>query len=92
MTTPALDVTDRDALIAAVEAGAAPGYLAFWGHTGDADAVGPFVFSQWREAPFVIEGVRYATAEHYMMAQKAMLFADEAVRARIVAATPRERR
>jgi hypothetical protein len=31
-------------------------------------------------APFVINGQRYQTAEHYMMAEKAHLFGDEACR------------
>lgn len=34
------------------------------------------VFSQWFHAPFVIEGIRYETAEQYMMAKKALLFND----------------
>ena len=80
---------DRKGLIAAVEAGAAPEYLYFWGHTGNPGHAGPFVFSQWWEAPFVVDGVRYPTAEHYMMAEKARLFGDEAMGARIIeAATP----
>ena len=34
------------------------------------------VLSQWFYAPFVVEGVQYATAEQYMMAKKALLFKD----------------
>jgi ribA/ribD-fused uncharacterized protein len=79
-------VYDRATLVAAVAAGAKPKYLAFWGHTGAADEVGPFVFSQWRHAPFVIDGIRYPTAEHYMMAQKAILFGDEIKRSEIIVA------
>lgn len=33
-------------------------------------------FSQWYAAPFTVEGIRYATAEQYMMARKALLFND----------------
>lgn len=63
-------------------------YLFFWGHTGQAGApVGKECFSQWYPAPFTIEGDTYATAEHYMMAEKARLFHDEATRALILQAT-----
>ena len=33
-------------------------------------------FSQWFYAPFTVEGIRYSTAEQYMMAKKALLFND----------------
>lgn len=36
------------------------------------------VFSQWARIPFVVDGVLYKTAEHYMMAEKARLFNDVA--------------
>jgi hypothetical protein len=50
------------------------------------------VFSQWWDRhPFAIDGVTYATAEHYMMASKARLFGDKAVLQKILAArTPGE--
>jgi len=52
-------------------------YLFFWGHTPTrAGEIDKAVFSQWYPAPFTLDGVRYATAEHYMMAEKAALFAD----------------
>lgn len=38
------------------------------------DAYG--VFSQWFDYSFVIEGIRYANAEQYMMAKKALLAGD----------------
>lgn len=34
------------------------------------------IFSQWHPTTFVIEGIRYATAEQYMMAKKALLAGD----------------
>ena len=38
---------------------------------------GPWgALSQWHASPFVVDGVRYATAEHWMMAAKARLFGD----------------
>lgn len=86
-TKPPADIFDRACLIAEVERGTPIKYVFFWGHTGAADRVGTFVFSQWREpAAFTLDGVSYATAEHYMMAQKARLFGDEATRAKIIAA------
>ncbi len=41
-------------------------------------------FSQWYDAPFVIGAERYPTAEHYMMAEKAALFADDEIRAKVL--------
>jgi ribA/ribD-fused uncharacterized protein len=59
------------------EAGALPELLLFWGHRPPKDGgVGQGCLSQWYPAPFTADGVRYATAEHYMMAGKARLFGD----------------
>lgn len=33
-------------------------------------------FSQWHKSPFMLDGTLYNTAEQYMMAEKARLFAD----------------
>lgn len=65
-------------------------YLYFWGHTSAPGApLGKACFSQWFKSPFVLEGVRYATAEHWMMAGKARLFGDErALEAVLAARTP----
>lgn len=52
-------------------------FLLFWGHKAPADKrVGEWCLSQWAPRPFVVDGVRYPTAEHYMMAGKARLFGD----------------
>ena len=76
-----------DELCAAVARGARMKYLAFWGHRPRYPGeVGPSCLSQWYEAPFEVDGVRYATAEHYMMAGKARLFGDEGIAGRVVAA------
>jgi len=72
-------------LRAALSAGAQFHYLCFWGHRVTPGQVGKSCFSQWYPAPFELEGQRYATAEHWMMAGKARLFGDEAIHARIVA-------
>lgn len=34
-------------------------------------------FSQWAKSIFTVDGVRYSSAEQYMMAQKALLFEDK---------------
>ncbi|RYF64428.1 MAG: NADAR family protein [Cytophagaceae bacterium] len=67
-------------------------YLLFWGHQPERDgSVGKGCFSQWWPSVFSIDGIDYATAEHWMMAEKARLFNDEAIRDRILMAkTPGE--
>jgi ribA/ribD-fused uncharacterized protein len=48
-------------------------------------------FSQWYEARFTVDGISYPTAEHFMMAEKAGVFTDVAVRERVLGArTPAE--
>jgi ribA/ribD-fused uncharacterized protein len=52
--------------------------LAFWGHRPERDgSVGAGCLSQWWPAPFVVDGINYPTAEHWMMAGKARLFNDD---------------
>lgn len=64
-----------------------PKYLCFWGHRPTASgAIGTGCLSQWWPSPFTVDGVEYATAEHYMMAEKARLFGDQEIAARVVAA------
>ncbi|MEU9411575.1 NADAR family protein [Streptomyces sp. NPDC048281] len=81
-----------EALIRAVQAGARIRYLHFWGHRPRPDGqVSASCLSQWWASPFVVDGVEYATAEHWMMAGKARLFGDaEAERAVLAAAHPAE--
>lgn len=50
-------------------------------------------FSQWHPSVFVVDGVRYVTAEQYMMAGKARLFGDDEVLAQVLATpSPREQK
>ncbi|MFD7310927.1 NADAR family protein [Promicromonospora sp. NPDC059942] len=79
-----------DELRMLVEAGATPKYLHFWGHQPEpGGTAGKGSLSQWFEAEFEVDGVRYRTAEHWMMAQKARLFDDpEAERAAVDASNP----
>jgi ribA/ribD-fused uncharacterized protein len=52
-------------------------FLFFWGHSNTLkEQVGKFCFSQWFELPFVVDNITYQTAEHWMMANKALLFND----------------
>ena len=49
-------------------------YLFFGGYTPkQAGKIDKAVLSQWYPAPFVVADVHDATAEHYMMAEKACL-------------------
>lgn len=83
----ALDARDVPSLVAAVAGGARPRYSFFWGHTPKVDGkVGSWVLSQWYPAPFEVDGHRYLTAEHWMMAHKALLFDDHERHAAILAA------
>jgi ribA/ribD-fused uncharacterized protein len=69
---------DLSSLQRRVEAGWSPTFLFFWGHSArPGGTIGKECLSQWYPAPFVLDGYRYATAEHYMMAQKAVLFGDD---------------
>jgi ribA/ribD-fused uncharacterized protein len=77
---------DVEALRTRAAAGERFAYLHFWGHRqGAGGAVSKSCFSQWYASPFVVDGVRYATAEHWMMAEKARLFRDEDALSKIVA-------
>lgn len=82
----------QDELLAAEAAGHRLKFLLFWGHTPPKSGeVGPHLLSQWFEHPFEVDGVRYATAEHFMMAEKARLFGDDdALAAILAAASPGE--
>lgn len=62
-------------------------YVFFWGHQPGRDGVTASCFSQWYEAPFTIDGHRYPTAEHFMMAEKAALFGDTETRAEVLRAS-----
>lgn len=77
METP---LHDLNALRQAIRQGLRPKYLFFWGHQPLKDgSIGASCLSQWFTAPFTIEGLRYPTAEHFMMTEKARLFNDPVV-------------
>lgn len=80
----------REQLIERTAAGDVFDFLFFWGHTPKTDGVvDASCLSQWFPCAFTLDGVRYATAEHFMMAEKARLFRDEHALAKVLdAPTP----
>lgn len=73
-------------LCARVQRGERLKYVFFWGHQSSQHSITSACFSQWYGAPFVVDGDRYRTAEHFMMAAKARLFGDNAAHAKVLAA------
>lgn len=62
-------------------------YVFFWGHQPSKDeTITKTCFSQWWISPFVVEGITYKTAEHWMMAKKAELFNDQEILEKIIQA------
>ncbi len=80
------DVQLLDDLRSRFNAGEKLKFVFFWGHQSGKNGVTASCFSQWYEAPFVIDGQRYPTAEHFMMAEKAALFEDRATREQVLCA------
>ncbi|MFC9852198.1 NADAR family protein [Streptomyces prasinus] len=80
-------IDSREALIEAMAAGERIKFLHFWGHQPLPDGrIGAGCLSQWWPSPFTVDGVTYATAEHWMMAAKARIFADPEAERKILAA------
>lgn len=81
------DVRNVEALVSRAGAGDRVKYLLFWGHRPRQDGrIGASCLSQWWPSPFTVDGVTYASAEHWMMAGKARLFGDAEAAERAVAA------
>lgn len=76
----------RPDLIDAIDAGLRPRFLFFWGHHGTGERMGAECLSQWYPARFVVDGIAYPTAEHWMMAGKARTFDDDDALAHILVA------
>jgi hypothetical protein len=77
MTVSAADTRTVDELLAFVVDGGQPDFLTFWGHRPPtAGGVGKGCLSQWWPVDFTVDGAAYASAEHFMMAAKALLFDD----------------
>lgn len=86
------DQYNVSALVASIRAGVEHDFIFFWGHTPSVEGqLDKACLSQWYPACFVVDGVEYPTAEHFMMAGKARLFGDEANAKRILSsASPKE--
>jgi len=60
-------------------------YLFFWGHQPNKDgSISKTCFSQWWLSSFDVDGITYKTAEHWMMAKKALLFNDKEIFEKII--------
>jgi ribA/ribD-fused uncharacterized protein len=71
-------------LVHHLEQGGQVKYLFFWGHQPQRDgSIGAGCLSQWWPQPFTLDGITFATAEHYMMWCKARLFGDEEIAAQV---------
>jgi ribA/ribD-fused uncharacterized protein len=60
-------------------------YVFFW-QPPSQDPSPQACLSQWAPSPFEVSGQRYPTAEHWMMAEKARLFGDAEIEAKVLAA------
>ncbi len=67
---------NRAWLLKRAESGQKQKYVFFWGHREKPEQVTKVCFSQWYSASFSVDGRRYPTSEHWMMAEKARLFGD----------------
>lgn len=86
-----MNITNKNALIRQINNGNDVEYLFFWGHSSSKNKISKSCFSQWFESPFEIDDVKYKTAEHFMMAEKARLFNDYEMEKRILeSSTPKE--
>ena len=81
-----MDIKSTEQLLDYVNRGNKVKYLYFWGHQPPASGVSKSCFSQWYLSPFNVNGIEYQTAEHFMMAEKARLFNDEASAKKAIAA------
>ena len=77
-------------IIERFESGENMEFLFFWGHR-KSNKINKSCFSQWYESKFVVNGIEYQTAEHYMMAEKALLFNDKEIYHQIITSTKPEK-
>lgn len=62
-------------------------FIYFWKHEEQDGKITKACLSQWYPSTFAVDGMTYNCAEQYMMAEKARIFGDEAVRTKILAAS-----
>ncbi len=66
-------------------------YIFFWGHRSEPGEVTQACLSQWYPCTFQVDGITYNCAEQYMMAEKARVFNDAEILAKILASsTPKD--
>ena len=82
-----MKIRNCDDLIKYINKGNKVKYVFFWGHQKPVEGISKSCFSQWYESSFIVNEITYLTAEHYMMAEKARLFSDDATASKIVEAT-----
>lgn len=76
---------DLEQLLLALRRGESFTFLPFYGHTPREDGrLSDACFSQWWRCEFEVDGVRYTSAEQFMMAEKARLFGDQHTLAKIL--------
>ena len=84
----AANIKSKEDLIYRLNYGDRVKYLFFWGHQPKYyGSIDKSCFSHWYDASFELDGVKYPTAEHYMMAEKARLFKDDKMLTQIVNVT-----
>lgn len=77
---------DLNSLKAAHDSGHPLSYIYFWGHNSNKGYITHHCMSQWFQRGFIANGIEYLTAEHFLMAQKALLFQDNIAYQRILSA------
>ena len=79
-------------LIESFEKGEKLEYLFFWHHYASGRGeITQSCFSQFWPSPVTVDGCIYNTAEHWMMAQKALLFGDSEAFQKIISAESPEK-
>lgn len=81
-----MEILSNEELVEYVNRGNKVKYIFFWGHQKPKSGVSKTCFSQWYESDFEVDGIKYQTAEHYMMAEKARLFGDSEIESKILQA------
>jgi ribA/ribD-fused uncharacterized protein len=72
------EIVNIESLLKETRSGKRFKYIFFWGHRARKNGqIGKQCFSQWWGSSFEIDGIRYPSAEVYMMAEKARLFNDD---------------
>ncbi len=74
----------RSGLMLAVDSFFYDDFVYFWKHEEKKGKITKACLSQWYSSTFVVDGITYNCAEQYMMAEKARIFGDEAIRSKIL--------